>query len=77
MLSRVSGRDDIKAEKVVIDKFDTETKTGLTWHYFANTQVVALENGDEVEKLFGVRLTLFDEYLEREKDLLESSLPAL
>ena len=75
IINKVSGRDDIKAEKVVIENFDTQTKTGLTWHYFANAQDVALDNRDEVEKLFGIRLTSFDEYLDREKELLKSSLP--
>ena len=74
-IRKVSGRDDITTEKVVIENFDTETKTGLTWHYLANTQDVALDNRHVVEKLFGVRLTTFEEYLEREKEMLKSSLP--
>ena len=76
IIRKVSGRDDIRAQKVVIDSFNTETKTGLTWHYFANTQDVTLQNRKEVEEKFGVRLTTFAEYLERERGLLMRSLPS-
>ena len=74
-IRKVSGRKDIKAETVVVENLDTETKAGLTWHNMVNTQDITLDNRDVVEKLFGVQLTTFDEYLTREKELLKSSLP--
>ena len=75
VIRKVSGREDIREEKVVIENFDTQTKTGLTWHYFANTQHVALDNREVVERLFDIKLTSFEEYLEREKSLLLATLP--
>ena len=77
-IKAVSGRDDIRTERVVIEgKFDTVMKTGLTWHYFANMQNTAIANAKEVEAKFGLRLTTFKQYLEREKELLMKSLPEL
>jgi uncharacterized protein YbjT (DUF2867 family) len=79
IIKEVSGREDLRTEKVIIsnEDFDAQTKTGLTWHYFANTQDVGLETGKEVQDLFGVKLTSFAEYLNREKALLQKSLPPL
>jgi uncharacterized protein YbjT (DUF2867 family) len=76
IIRKVSGREDIVTEKLVIPDFDTVTKTGLTWHYYANTQDTALDNKEEVERLFGVKLASFEEYLVRERELLMKSLPA-
>jgi uncharacterized protein YbjT (DUF2867 family) len=76
IIRKVSGRNDIKTERLVIPNFDTVTKTGLTWHYYANTQDTALDNREEVEKVFGVKLSSFEDYLIREKELLIKSLPA-
>jgi len=77
IINRVSGREDIKVERLAIENFDTELKTGLTWHYFANVYDVELDSRKEVEEKFGIRLSTFEEYLEREKELLLKSLPAL
>ncbi|RAO67256.1 uncharacterized protein BHQ10_003268 [Talaromyces amestolkiae] len=76
IIRKVSGREDIVTEKLVIPNFDTVKKTGLTWHYYANTQDTELANKKEVEELFGVKLTSFEEYLVRERELLNKSLPA-
>ncbi|KAF4632816.1 hypothetical protein G7Y89_g5309 [Cudoniella acicularis] len=75
VIKKVSGRDDIKAERIVVENFDPIVKTGLTWHYFANTTNVELANSKEVEEKFGFPLTTFEDYLEREKVLLLESLP--
>lgn len=60
----------------MIPNFDTVTKTGLTWDYYANTQNTELANKKEIEELFGVMLKSFEEYLIGERESLNKSLPA-